>query len=670
MDHKAAKQKIDALITEINDHNYRYYVLDEPTVSDDDYDQALRQLQTLETQFPDLIRADSPTQRVGSVPSSAFTEVKHGVPLLSLNNAFEQTEFHAFIKRIHDRLNNSDAIELACEPKLDGLAVNLIYENGMLQQGATRGDGYIGEDITQNLKTIKAIPLHLRGKIFPKRLEVRGEVYMPIQSFEKINQLARINGTKSFANPRNAAAGSLRQLDSKITAERHLEIYCYALGAGADELQLKTQLELLATLKELGFPVNPEIQLAKNVTQCFAYYDQLLQKRHNLNYEIDGIVYKVNRLDWQARLGYVARAPRFAIAYKFPAEEKTTTVIGIDFQVGRTGVLTPVARLEPVMVAGVTVSNATLHNMDEILRKDVRIGDTVIVRRAGDVIPEVVAVDHSKRHAESKKIHLPKHCPVCGSLVEKPEGEAYARCSGGLYCTAQIKEGIKHFVSRKAMNIDGLGDKLVAQLVDEKLIHNVADLYDLKQDQLIALERMAEKSASNIIDAINHSKQSTLAKFLYALGIREVGETTANNLANHFESIEKIMQANHAALVAINDIGPVVAEHIEGFFKEKHNRDVIKQLLAAGITLKAPQKNSNNKLQGKIFVLTGTLENLTREQATEILQKLGAKVTNSVSKKTDYLIAGNDAGSKLAKAKDLGISILSEQEFQQLIAQI
>ncbi len=667
---KAIIKKINQLKEEINQHNYRYYVLDDPTIPDGEYDRLFRELVELEKTNPELLTTDSPTQRVGVIPLSQFQQVTHVVPMLSLSNAFNEEEFLAFNKRVLDRLKIQQDIEYVCEPKLDGLAVSLLYKKGQFVQGATRGDGKTGEDITQNLRTIKAIPLVLRGHSFPDELEVRGEVFMPKAGFKKLNEKAALNNEKTFANPRNAAAGSLRQLDAKITAERPLTINCYSIGKVTGDRLADTHFKTLLVLKELGFPINDEIKKAVGTSQCFDYYKQISAKREKLDYEIDGIVYKVNDLDWQEKLGFVSRAPRFAIAYKFPAEEKITTIEKVEFQVGRTGVLTPVARLTPVLVAGVTVSNATLHNMDEVNRKDVRVGDTVIVRRAGDVIPEVVSVVLHERPAKTKKIMLPKKCPVCGSDVEKPEEEAFARCTGGLYCQAQVIEAIKHFVSRKAMDIEGLGEKLILQLVQEKLISNVADLYSLTHMQLADLDRMAVKSAQNILDALDKSKTTTLARFIYALGIREVGETTAANLANEVGELSTLMSLNAEALQDIEEIGAGGADHLVRFFKQAHNRETIERLINVGIHW--PKSKPKNKetlvLAGKTFVLTGTLESLSRDQAKEQLQNLGAKVAGSVSKKTDYVVAGDAAGSKLQKASELGIEILNEQQLLVLLS--
>lgn len=661
--------KIKKLREEIHHHNYRYYVLDDPSVSDAEYDRLMRELEKLETECPDLITPDSPTQRVGVTPSTAFQEVAHKIPMLSLENAFADEEVAAFDRRIHERLENDATIEYCCEPKMDGLAISLMYENGVLTQAATRGDGYTGEDVTANIRTIRAIPLHLQGKNYPKELEVRGEVYMSKKDFIALNKLADELGEKVFANPRNAAAGSLRQLDPKITSQRHLKFFCYGVGVIADHHVPKKQFELLTQLREWGLPVSNLIEVVQGVQGCIAYYQNIAKLREQLPFEIDGVVYKVNRFDLQKELGFVSRAPRWAVAHKFPAQEELTQIEMVEFQVGRTGTLTPVARLKPVFVGGVTVSNATLHNMDEVERKDIRVSDTVIIRRAGDVIPEVVSVVTAKRPTHAKKIVLPKHCPVCHSDVIKPEGEAAARCSGGLYCSAQRKEAIKHFASRKAMDIEGLGDKIIEQLTDEKLIKNVADIYMLTQTQLENLERMGAKSAQNLLEAITKSKKTTLQRFIYSLGIRDVGEATALNLAQHFGDLQKIMQADEETLQTVSDIGPVVAANVAAFFKQSHNLEVIERLIEYGLHWPAitPDSEGEKPLIGQTFVLTGTLESMKRDEATAALQKLGAKVSGSVSKKTSYVVAGSEAGSKLANAEKLGVKVLGEKDFLRIL---
>lgn len=661
--------QVKKLRTEINEHNYRYYTLDSPKISDAEYDRLLRTLQELEACYPDLITQDSPTQRVGAQPARIFKEVQHQIPMLSLDNAFSKEEIFNFDRRVKERLQTNAEIEYCCEPKLDGLAVSILYQNGILSVGATRGDGYTGEDITANLRTIRAIPLQLRGKNYPQVLEVRGEIYMPKAGFEALNNEAEKRGEKIFANPRNAAAGSLRQLDPNITAKRPLSLFCYGVGEVSGGSLPNRQYEILQQLQDWGLRVNPEITVVTGFESCVKFYERIAIKRADLPYEIDGVVYKVDELKLQQRLGFVSRAPRWAIAHKFPAQEETTQIIAVEFQVGRTGTLTPVARLKPVFVGGVTVSNATLHNMDEIQRKDIRVGDTVIIRRAGDVIPEIVAVVKESRPAHSKKIVLPQHCPVCHSEVIKPEGEAAARCIAGLYCPAQRKEAIKHYASRRAMDINGLGDKLVDQLVEEKLVDNVGDLYDLKELELAKLERFGEKSAANLCSAIEKSKATTLARFLYALGIREVGEATAHSLAMHFYTLENVMDADEEKLQLVPDIGPIVAANIAAFFRQEHNRDIIKKLQQVGVhwsEIKAPAKKTQ-LLSGTTFVLTGALESLTRDEAKQYLQELGAKVSGSVSSKTSYVVAGAEPGSKLDDAKRLGVTVLTEKQFLDLL---
>lgn len=664
-------KRLHSLRDQINEANYNYYVLDAPTLPDAEYDRLLRELEQLEAEHPELVTPDSPTQRVGAAPAKEFGEVRHELPMLSLSNAFTEDEIFAFDRRIHDRLGSETPIEYACEPKLDGLAVSLLYEDGVYVRGATRGDGVTGEDVTQNIRTIRAVPLKLKGAGWPKLLEVRGEVYMPKAGFEEMNRKAAEAGEKTFVNPRNAAAGSLRQLDSRITAQRPLSFYAYAVGLVEGGELPERHSEELARLAEWGLPVCSENEVVKGPEGCLAYYERIGKKRDKLPFEIDGVVYKVDRYDLQAELGFVSRAPRWAVAHKYPAQEELTKLLGVEFQVGRTGALTPVARLEPVFVGGVTVSNATLHNMNEIERKDVRIGDTVIVRRAGDVIPEVVAIVPERRPKDAKKIHLPAHCPVCGSQVVRPEGEAVARCSGGLYCPAQRKESIKHFASRRAMDIEGLGDKLVDQLVDTGLIDHVDGLYALTQEQIAGLERMGEKSAENLIAALEKSKDTTLARFIFALGIREVGEATAKALAKHFGDLEPLMQADEEALQEVPDVGPVVASHIAAFFHQRHNREVIEKLVKAGIHWEKVEvkREAAGPLAGNTYVLTGTLSRMTRDQAKAKLEALGAKVAGSVSKKTTAVIAGAEAGSKLEKAEALGVEVLDEDAFLKLIAE-
>ncbi len=658
-------QQVKKLRVEINEYNYRYYILDDPSVTDAEYDRLLRTLQELETKYPDLITHDSPTQRVGAEPAKIFKEVSHEIPMLSLDNAFADEEILNFDRRVKERLETDVAIEYCCEPKLDGLAVSILYLDGLLTVGATRGDGYTGEDITTNLRTIRSIPLQLRGQNYPKVLEVRGEVYMPRAGFEALNKEAEKRGEKVFANPRNAAAGSLRQLDPNITAKRPLALFCYGVGKVSGGHLPDRQSKILQQLQQWGLRVNPEIKVVTGPENCLQFYKNIAVKRANLPYEIDGVVYKVDRLELQQRLGFVSRAPRWAIAHKFPAQEEMTQVLAVEFQVGRTGTLTPVARLKPVLVGGVTVSNATLHNMDEIERKDVRVGDTVIIRRAGDVIPEIVAVVKERRPARTKTITLPQHCPVCHSDVIKPEGEAAARCIAGLYCPAQRKEAIKHFASRRAMDINGLGDKLVDQLVEEKLIDSVADLYTLQESELATLERFGEKSAANLCAAIEKSKNTTLSRFLYALGIREVGEATALSLATHFHSLQNVMAADEELLQTVPDIGPVVAANVAAFFRQSHNLEVIKKLQQAGVhwpEIVASPKTSQ-ALAGQTFVLTGSLTTMTRDEAKQRLQELGAKISGSVSRKTSYVIVGAEPGSKLDEAQRLGVEVLDEKQF-------
>ena len=668
----ATVKELESLREQIRHHNYRYHVLDDPEVPDAEYDRLMRALQALEGEYPDLITADSPTQRVGDQPMSAFGTVAHRVPMLSLDNAFSAEELQDFHRRVVGKLEmeGEESLQYAAEPKLDGAAVSLLYENGVLVRGATRGDGSTGEDITHNVRTIEAIPLHLIGNGYPSLLEVRGEVFMPKAGFEAYNEKAREAGEKTFVNPRNAAAGSLRQLDPKLTAARPLDIYVYFVGESEGAALPTCHSEILDQLQEWGLKTCPERRVVDGVAGCLAYYDAVGDKRDSLPYEIDGVVYKVDELALQRELGYVSRAPRWAIAHKFPAQEELTKVQGIEFQVGRTGALTPVARLEPVFVGGVTVSNATLHNIDELHRKDVRIGDTVIVRRAGDVIPEVVSVIEKRRPKGTQRVHLPKKCPVCRSTVTREEGEAVARCTGGLYCAAQRAEALKHFVSRKAMDVDGLGGRMIEQLVAIDRVKTPADIYGLDQDELAAMERMGEKSAANLLAAIDESKSTTLARFLYALGIREVGEATAASLAAYFGKLPGIIVASEEDLLAVADVGPVVASRIRSFFDESHNLEVIQKLQESGVEWaesEPQQAPAEGPLSGKAFVLTGTLTDMSRDEAKHLIQKLGGKVTGSVSKKTDFVIYGDNAGSKLAKAQNLGVGTLDESEFRDLI---
>ena len=663
------RNRIETLRETIRYHNYRYYVLDDPAIPDSEYDRLLRELQALETQHPALTSSDSPTQRVGHEPVKAFGELKHDLPMLSLDNAFDADELIAFDKRLHERLGDKHPIDYHAEPKLDGLAVSLVYRDGRLVQGATRGDGITGEDITHNIRTIKSVPLRLIGERYPRVLEVRGEVYMPKQDFEQYNVRARAKGEKTLINPRNAAAGSLRQLDPRMTAKRHLAIFFYSVGKVVDGKLPTTQHEIIRQLKHWGLRTCPQSELVKGPSGCLAYYEKIGQQRAALPYEIDGVVYKVNRLDQQQQLGFVSRAPRWAIAHKFPAQEELTRIREIAFQVGRTGALTPVAKLEPVFVGGVTVSNATLHNMDEIERKDVRVADTVIVRRAGDVIPEVVSVLKDKRPAGTKRVKLPPRCPICGSQVVRSEGEVVARCIGGLYCPAQRKESIKHFASRRAMDIEGLGDKLVDQLVDGGLVEHVDDLFHLCAERLTVLERMGAKSADNLINALEKSKRTTLGRFIYALGIREVGEATAQALAAHFGSLEALWEADEERLQVVPDVGPVVAKQVYTFFNQRHNRQVLQKLRNAGVQWPEQRIDQDvpKPLQGKTYVLTGTLNSMSREAAKQRLQALGAKATSSVSKQTTAVIVGDNPGSKLDKAESLGIRILRENDLLGLL---
>jgi len=660
------KKEIEHLREQLRFHSYQYYVLDDPHIPDAEYDRLFRQLQKLEAKHPELITRDSPTQRVGSQPLKAFEQITHQMPMLSLDNVFSEQELLAFYKRLRDRLGDrvktGQELDFTAEPKLDGLAISIRYEKGELIYAATRGDGTVGENVTLNVRTIHSVPLCLLGDDYPEVLEVRGEVFMPKTGFDKLNEQARAKGEKEFANPRNAAAGSLRQLDPEISARRPLSFYCYSVGVVEGGELADTHFGILQKLRTFGLPVSAEVKRVQGVEQCLAYYEDILSRRDQLAYDIDGIVYKVDDITLQERLGFVARAPRWAIAHKFPAQEEVTTVNAVEFQVGRTGAITPVARLEPVFVGGVTVSNATLHNMHEVRRKDVRVGDRVIVRRAGDVIPEVVSVVPGSRKKNLPEIQMLEHCPVCGSDIEQVEGEAVARCTGGLFCRAQRAESIKHFASRKAMDIDGLGDKLVEQLVEESLIRNPADLYELSAETLAALERMGDKSAHNLIEALQNSKTPTLARFIYALGIREVGEATALNLAQEYGSLESLIKADEESLVEVQDIGPIVAAHIVHFFQQPHNIEVIDALLAAGIKPQPVAKvaASDSAFAGKTVVITGTLPSMSRDEAKEKLLAAGAKVTGSVSAKTDFLLAGDKAGSKMTRAEKLGVQVIDE----------
>lgn len=649
-------------------YNYRYHALDDPEVPDAEYDRLMQELRALENKYPELLSAESPTQRVGAAPISAFGAVKHRVAMLSLDNAFLDEEVLDFDRRIHERLSLEGAVRYSAEPKLDGLAISARYENGVFVQGATRGDGETGEDITQNLRTIKALPLKIRSNKPPRVLEVRGEVFMPFAGFKRFNEEAVSRGEKIFVNPRNAAAGSLRQLDPRITAARPLDLFIYGVGAFEGGKLPAQQSEMLKELRRLGFKICPQSRVVESIEGCLEYYREIGAARAHLPYQIDGVVYKVDDVDWQRQLGFISRAPRWAIAHKFPAEEALTVVRGIEFQVGRTGALTPVARLEPVFVGGVTVSNATLHNMDELIRKDVRVGDTVVIRRAGDVIPEVARVVPERRLPGASLVSLPKVCPICGSPVVREADQAVARCSGKRRCAAQRKGEIIHFASRRAMDIQGLGDKLVEQLVDRDWTKTPADLFALQTAQLATLERMGEKSAQKLHAAIEAAKRTTLARFLYALGIRDVGEATALALAQHFSNIAPLRQADEEQIQAVPDVGPVVAKQVADYFRDAENAAVVDRLLAAGISWPATSPASaSSALHGKVFVLTGTLESLTRDAATQAVLQRGGKVAGSVSKKTDYVVAGAEAGSKLKKAEQLGVKVLREAAFLKLL---
>ncbi len=646
---------------------HAYYVLDQPLVPDAEYDRLYRELLELEAQHPDWVTPDSLSQRVGGAPLKEFMEVKHSVPMLSLNNAFEESELIGFDRRCREGLG-LDHVEYACELKFDGLAISLRYENGVLVQAATRGDGASGEDVTSNIRTIRAIPLRLQGPNLPNVIEVRGEVFMHRADFEAMNKTAAKSGEKEFANPRNAAAGSLRQLDSKVTAKRPLSFFAYGLGALEPSQWLpSTHSELLNLYEVLGLPVCRERTVVSSLDGLMKFYAGIAAKREQLPYEIDGVVYKVNSFAEQQQLGYVSRAPRFAIAHKYPAQEEITTVLGIDVQVGRTGAITPVARLAPVLVGGVTVTNATLHNEDEVRRKDVRIGDTVVVRRAGDVIPEIVSVVLDRRPSNTQVFVMPTRCPVCESHIERLSDEAVARCSGGLFCAAQRKQALLHFAQRRAMDIEGLGDKIVDQMVDLNLVRTPADLYRLGFAALVNMERMGEKSADNLLQSIAQSKKTTLARFIFGLGIRHVGESTAKDLAKHFGGIRALMDAPMDELLMVNDVGPVVADSIVSFMSEPHNREVIEQLLVSGIEFQNEERITTVDLSGKTFVLTGTLPTLSRDQAKEMLEAAGAKVAGSVSQKTSFVVAGSEAGSKLDKATELGIPILDEVALLKLL---
>lgn len=669
------KESIQSTLEQLKEtlhyHAVRYYVEDSPEIPDAEYDRLMQQLLKIEQENPELVTVDSPSQRVGGAPLDGFTQVTHEIPMLSLDNAFSDEDLDAFNKRMSDRAPLADLTTFCCEPKLDGLAVSLLYENGTLVQAATRGDGTTGENITENVRTISSIPLKLQGEGWPTRIEVRGEVFMPKAGFDKLNEQALEKGEKVFVNPRNAAAGSLRQLDSRITAKRPLAFYAYSVGVVEGAELSGSHYQRFLQLKSWGLPMCPETKQLSSLNDVKAYYQDIMARRDALAYEIDGVVIKVDNIAAQEVLGFVARAPRWAIAYKFPAQEEITLLNDVEFQVGRTGAITPVAKLEPVFVGGVTVSNATLHNADEIERLGVMVGDSVIIRRAGDVIPQIVAVVAERRPETAKEIVFPEACPVCSSAVERVEGEAVARCTGGLVCQAQRKEALKHFVSRKALDVDGLGEKVIEQLVDREMVETPADLFKLSAGVLTVLDRMGPKSAQNVVNALTKAKETTLARFLYSLGIREVGEATAMNLAQHFKSLDMVQAATHEQLVDVQDIGDIVASHITSFFSQDKNREVVDKLLELGLTwpaIEAPVEGQSLPLEGKTVVLTGSLSQLGRSEAKAALQALGAKVTGSVSKKTDILFAGEAAGSKLTKAQDLGIEIRNEQDLIDLLS--
>jgi len=669
----ATRKKIESLRSEIRHHNYRYHALDDPEVPDAKYDQLVRELTALETKHPELITQDSPTQRVGAEPIKAFGTIEHALPMLSLDNAFSEEELQNFHRRITERLDiddGADELDYSAEPKLDGAAVSLLFEAGELVRAATRGDGTTGEDITHNVRTIASVPLKLIGTGYPSTLEVRGEVFMPRAGFEKFNQLARQKGQKTFVNPRNAAAGSLRQLDPRLTAERPLDMYAYSVGQVDGGSLPETHSAILDQLQEWGLKICPERQVVNGIRGCLDFYEYIGKRRDSLSYDIDGVVYKVDRLDYQQQLGFVSKAPRWAIAHKFPAQEELTVVRDIEFQVGRTGAITPVARLEPVFVGGVTVSNATLHNMDELHRKDVRVGDTVIVRRAGDVIPEVVRVIKKKGARRKARVKTPVKCPVCGSKVVRIEDEAVARCTGGLFCEAQRSEALKHFVSRRALDIEGLGSKLIEQLVAISRIKTPADIFNLDRDELVEMERMGEKSADNLLKSIEKSKATTLSRFLYGLGIREVGEATAIALAGFYGKLEAIMSAKEEQLQNVPDVGPVVASRIRAFFSEAHNAEVIQRLRDSGVYWKESKPAAtaiDGPLAGKTFVLTGSLTGMTRDEAKDRIQAQGGKVTGSVSKKTDFVVFGDNPGSKLTKAQKLAVDTVDQAGLEKLL---
>ncbi len=668
---KKAASRAAELRELLDRYNYRYHALDDPEVPDAEYDRLMVELRAIETEYPQLLTQDSPTQRVGAAPVAAFGAIRHRVAMLSLDNAFSEAEVRDFDRRIRERLESEKAIRYSAEPKLDGLAFSALYENGSFVQGATRGDGETGEDITQNLRTIKALPLKLRDAAHaPRMLEVRGEVFMPLAGFERFNKEAIARGEKPYVNPRNAAAGSLRQLDARMTAARPLDMFIYGIGYVEGGQLPAHHSELLQRLRHWGFKICPQSKVVESVEGCLEFYRDIGAARATLSYQIDGVVYKVDDIELQRQLGFVSRAPRWAIAHKFPAEEALTTVRDIEFQVGRTGALTPVARLEPVFVGGVTVSNATLHNMDELTRKDVRVGDTVVIRRAGDVIPEVARVVPERREGRkvAPLIKLPKECPICGSPVVREEDQAVARCTGGRICPAQRRGEIEHFASRRAMDIQGLGDKLVDQLVEKNWVKTPADLFDLTVEQLAELDRMAEKSAQKLHAAIAAAKHTTLPRFLFALGIRDVGEATALALAQHFGDVRALWQASAEDIQQVPDVGPVVGGNVAAYFAKAENRAVVERLLASGITWPALNKrNATAEFEGKTFVLTGSLASMTRDDAQDAITLRGGKVSGSVSKKTHFVVAGSEAGSKLKKAEELGVTVLDETAFLKLL---
>ena len=666
---KEIRERVQRLRREIEYHNYRYYVLNDPVISDPEYDALMRELEELERQYPELITPNSPTQRVGAPPLEEFGTVEHTIPMLSLANAFNEEEVLEFDRRVKRFLGTDQDVEYTAEPKMDGVAVEVVYERGELVVGSTRGDGYRGEDITQNIRTIRTIPLFLMEdeEPVPERLAVRGEVYMEIEDFKRLNREREERGEAPFANPRNAAAGSLRQLDPSITARRPLNIFFYGIGEVVGR-EFESQWEVLQTLPKWGLRVNPLVELCPDIQRAVQYYRRILDLKDELPYEMDGVVLKVNSFELQRRLGEVSRSPRWAVAFKFPAEEATTRVLDIVVQVGRTGVLTPVALLEPVQVGGVEVKRATLHNMDEIERKDVRIGDTVLVHRAGEVIPEIIKVIKEKRTGKERKFQMPDRCPVCGSQVVRFPGEVAYRCIG-ISCPAQLKGRIRHFASRRAMDIDGLGEKLIDQLVEKGLVKDLADIYYLRKEQLVGLERMAEKSAQNLLDAIEKSKDTTLARFLYALGIRHVGEHLAQVLAEHLGSLERFFMVDRDELLQIPEVGPEVAESVVRFFKDEGNRRVIEKMLRAGVRVEEPTEaaEAERPLEGKVFVFTGALEGMTREDAKRLVEQLGGRTASSISRRVDYVVVGKDPGSKYDRARELGLTIIDEEEFKRLV---